>query len=137
MASEEKIINNLKNRRKRIIVLGLLLLFLGVGLSYGVITTNRMLNILENYVPNSSKIQIKNPDLFVKKLPGLFEAYAKLSQNMAITSFHVSKMYMNTLVLAVSFGAIISLFIIQIIGNDKDKLIISMWEKINKKEKNV
>ena len=119
MTKEEKIIHNLKRRKFRIVSNVLLILFL--------------LGILIFLFNIDKKLEAKLSEENIKLLYAECEVEERLPKlihySSNISSLNV-KLTVQAYLIAIGLGLSIGRLIIDLSGSSKDRLLISMWEKI-------
>ncbi len=137
MISEEQIISNLKNRKRRIIVISFLIVVCLIVILSSFAASQRALKTIEDDIPIPIDVSRIDEKLLLKNIPGLFQDYGELSQIMALSSFHASRIYALGNVFSIFLGLLTGLLIYEIVGQTRNRLIVEMWERLNKLEKNV
>lgn len=133
MTSEENLINRMRNRKRRICIICGLILIIGISLIFTSKSIENGIKAIETNKPSIPPEDQIDEALLVKKIPGLFSAYAELSIVNSIHLINISKLYAFAVFQACLLGILISWLIIEL-TIDRNRLTISMWERLNNLE---
>ncbi|MBI3986826.1 MAG: hypothetical protein HY343_07905 [Lentisphaerae bacterium] len=125
MISEQKMIEQMQKRKIRIIALCFVIPLYGVLLGLAIAAYQKATHVISPVLPYT--FNIANLE---QQLPDLLSTYANLS-------IAASRMYALGLMAACILGIFIGLLIVEIRGQTYDRLIVSMWKRLEKLEKDV
>ena len=137
MISEEDLVKSIKNRKRRIVFLSCSIIVSGIIVTCSLYFSNKILSVIENGVYKPPQLANINEDILVEKLPEMFRIYTELAQSLTLSSFHASRIYSAAIIFSIIGGLLISQLINELLGSNKDRIIVTLWEKLKKIEKKV
>ena len=128
MISEEKMIEKMKKRKTQIVFLCIIIVFLcAVMVTLGIFIEKGLDRIEDNDYWAEAVVNTQN-------VP---EAWAQLFSSCAMWAFTTSAIFIQVMVMACVLGFVIAILIGELNGSRSRRLIVSMWERIERLEKGV